>query len=313
MVDGTPVLDIKPYIPDYDRPINSKIIQDKDKHVVNCLSNGENYQLLEENPKNIIYDVEKDGFCIKNETYISKDDLSMDTIQSDGESICNNSDVNKNNQNCVLISAVKANLDLSTSDYENTDNKSKVKNLVLISNEYSERKNLLNQQESITKNHIASFSSRPSTHQQLTNMQSNQIQETQIHTDLISEDSASLVTAGNGETINIPSWLSAQPLSSLNVRFTPSAEQQLLQFHTNPSGDRKYFLSHLNTLQEVKSVIIQVLIGDPRSRYRKTKCIDKLFYFTVDSVHVTCWFDDRISLVEVVRLRPACYAPEPSC
>ncbi|KAH3716164.1 tRNA (adenine(37)-N6)-methyltransferase-like [Dreissena polymorpha] len=63
-----------------------------------------------------------------------------------------------------------------------------------------------------------------------------------------------------------------------------------------------YKLQHLNSTDELRTAIVRVLEEDPRSVYRRMVCTDKLYYFTVDVVHVTCWFDD--GCVEVVRLKP---------
>ena len=45
---------------------------------------------------------------------------------------------------------------------------------------------------------------------------------------------------------------------------------------------------------------MDVLQEDPRSNYRRDKCTDKLYFFTVDNVKVTCWFDE--DLAEVLKI-----------
>lgn len=60
----------------------------------------------------------------------------------------------------------------------------------------------------------------------------------------------------------------------------------------------KYFQS----AEEAKHAIEAVLSADPRSVYRRKLCQDRLFYFTVDTAHVTCWFGDGFA--EVVRIKP---------
>ena len=61
----------------------------------------------------------------------------------------------------------------------------------------------------------------------------------------------------------------------------------------------KYFQS----VEEVRRAIEAVLSADPRSTYRRKLCQDRLFYFTVDTAHVTCWFGDGFA--EVLRIKPA--------
>uniref|UniRef100_A0A2K5E734 tRNA methyltransferase O n=1 Tax=Aotus nancymaae TaxID=37293 RepID=A0A2K5E734_AOTNA len=61
----------------------------------------------------------------------------------------------------------------------------------------------------------------------------------------------------------------------------------------------KYFQS----AGEAKCAIEAVLSADPRSVYRRKLCQDRLFYFTVDIAHVTCWFGDGFA--EVLRIKPA--------
>ena len=61
----------------------------------------------------------------------------------------------------------------------------------------------------------------------------------------------------------------------------------------------KYFQS----AEEARHAIEAVLSADPRSVYRRKLCQDRLFYFTVDTAHVTCWFGDGFA--EVLRIKPA--------
>lgn len=61
----------------------------------------------------------------------------------------------------------------------------------------------------------------------------------------------------------------------------------------------KYFQS----AEEARHAIEAVLSADPRSAYRRKFCQDRLFYFSVDIAHVTCWFGDGFA--EVLRIKPA--------
>lgn len=53
---------------------------------------------------------------------------------------------------------------------------------------------------------------------------------------------------------------------------------------------------------EAVAAIHGILSADPRSVYRRTRCQDRLFFFTLDTADITCWFGDGFA--EVVRVKP---------
>lgn len=65
-----------------------------------------------------------------------------------------------------------------------------------------------------------------------------------------------------------------------------------------------YCLGFLRDWQEAERAIRHILSEDPRSAYRRKRCPDKLYYFTVDSMHLTCWFDPDEATVEVLKVKP---------
>ncbi|XP_061101508.1 tRNA (adenine(37)-N6)-methyltransferase isoform X2 [Conger conger] len=102
----------------------------------------------------------------------------------------------------------------------------------------------------------------------------------------------------------VASWIREPPVASLSVRLTPQAQQDLRQFQ--PPGGREPGRPSFRFLQgpeEAEAAIRGVLCADPRSVYRRTRCPDRLFYFILDSAHITCWFGGDFA--EVVRVRPA--------
>ncbi|XP_076996198.1 tRNA (adenine(37)-N6)-methyltransferase [Tamandua tetradactyla] len=110
--------------------------------------------------------------------------------------------------------------------------------------------------------------------------------------------------AGSTHCSEVPAWVRAAPVAPLAVRFTPHAEMDLLRLSSEGAPDLggtsfKYFRS----AEEAQRAIEAVLSADPRSVYRRKLCQDRLFYFTVDVAHVTCWFGD--GFVEVLRIRRA--------
>ena len=106
---------------------------------------------------------------------------------------------------------------------------------------------------------------------------------------------------GCGESpATVASWLQDPPVPNLAVSFTAAAKRQIAEFDMNKCGD--YKLGHLKDSNEVAAAIVNILECDPRSSYRRKQCQDRLYYFTVDEVHVTCWFDG--DAVEVVKVQP---------
>lgn len=104
----------------------------------------------------------------------------------------------------------------------------------------------------------------------------------------------------------IAGWIREPPVSSLEVRFTPHAERELAEFlptHLSGSseGDRPRF-KFLRSPEEAAAAIRGVLSADPRSVYRRTRCTDRLFFFTLDTADITCWFGRGFA--EVLQIRP---------
>ncbi|XP_051241514.1 tRNA (adenine(37)-N6)-methyltransferase [Dicentrarchus labrax] len=104
----------------------------------------------------------------------------------------------------------------------------------------------------------------------------------------------------------IAGWIREPPVGSLEVRFTPHAQRQLGEFlPTHLSGasesDRRTF-KFLRSPEEAAAAIRGVLSADPRSVYRRTRCRDRLFFFTLDTADITCWFGRGFA--EVLQVRP---------
>lgn len=58
----------------------------------------------------------------------------------------------------------------------------------------------------------------------------------------------------------------------------------------------------LHSSEEAVAAIIGILSADPRSVYRRTRCKDRLFYFTLDTADITCWFGPGFA--EVLQVCP---------
>ncbi|XP_051876028.1 tRNA (adenine(37)-N6)-methyltransferase isoform X2 [Pristis pectinata] len=64
----------------------------------------------------------------------------------------------------------------------------------------------------------------------------------------------------------------------------------------------KITLKYFHSIEEIKSAMVAVLSADPRSIYRRMQCQDMLFYFTLDTAHITTWFGDDFT--EILRIKP---------
>ena len=66
-----------------------------------------------------------------------------------------------------------------------------------------------------------------------------------------------------------------------------------------------YQLEMLSSSEEAKTAITDILKADPRSIYRRNQCQEQLYRFSIDTMNVTCKFED--STVEVLRVEPVYY------
>ncbi|XP_056121123.1 tRNA (adenine(37)-N6)-methyltransferase [Rhinichthys klamathensis goyatoka] len=115
--------------------------------------------------------------------------------------------------------------------------------------------------------------------------------------------SSSSLRFGHEDYSTIAAWVRAPPISNLNVRFTANADKELKEFlpcdSTDSTRPKFQFLKGPN---EAVAAIHGILSADPRSVYRRTRCQDRLFFFTLDTADITCWFGDGCA--EVVRVKP---------
>ncbi|XP_020600832.1 tRNA (adenine(37)-N6)-methyltransferase-like [Orbicella faveolata] len=81
----------------------------------------------------------------------------------------------------------------------------------------------------------------------------------------------------------------------------PVTDSELLP----PSDVCIYQLEMLSSPEEAKQAITDILRADPRSVYRRNCCQDKLYSFSIDTMNVTCNFEE--STVEVLRVEPVFY------
>ncbi|XP_078689434.1 tRNA (adenine(37)-N6)-methyltransferase-like isoform X1 [Branchiostoma floridae x Branchiostoma belcheri] len=116
------------------------------------------------------------------------------------------------------------------------------------------------------------------------------------------EENSTSGDVSTSEQVTVASWVTSPPVQKLHVSFTHNAEATLQKFHSKGHGPDVFTLTSFKDGEEVKKAICDILSADPRSPYFRNKCQDRLYFFTVDNVHVTCWFDGN--LAEVIRVQP---------
>ncbi|XP_014781937.1 tRNA (adenine(37)-N6)-methyltransferase [Octopus bimaculoides] len=102
-------------------------------------------------------------------------------------------------------------------------------------------------------------------------------------------------------------WVVKAPVPKLTVFFTERSRLQLQKFSQH-NKQQNYRLEFLQDSREVCQAICSILSEDPRSVYRRNLCKDSLYYFSVDKVHVTCWFFNNSA--EVLRIQPMSYSEQ---
>ncbi|EDV21173.1 uncharacterized protein TRIADDRAFT_60485 [Trichoplax adhaerens] len=101
------------------------------------------------------------------------------------------------------------------------------------------------------------------------------------------------------QDIQLASWLTLPPVKPLTVQFTSQAEDDLQQFFPseNNTSHSKYQLQLLKDSDEARSVIHDVVASDPRSTYRRNKCTDEVYHFTVDKLNISCKFENEVAII----------------
>lgn len=82
--------------------------------------------------------------------------------------------------------------------------------------------------------------------------------------------------------------------------------------HAGSGETSKPKFKFLHSADEAAAAIRGVLSADPRSIYRRNRCRDRLFFFTLDTAHITCWFGEGFAEVLQVRTLPQRDAVEAS-
>lgn len=231
LLDGTPVIDIKPYIPSYDVPNNNPKLSVCDSDFSDCC---ETKKVIDENQSD-------------RSTTINDEVIKTDSSQYEEDArVKNDTNFDKSSSSNANEKIIKGNQTVTKESY--------------FMKEVSEEKILVNNEPEYSQ-----------------------------------PDLPSAVTTKTAD------WLMSPPVNTLNVRFTHFAMEQLKQYSKSSNSD-KFHLRYLKSCDEVLKAISDILCQDPRSVYRRKHCVDSLYYFVVDTVHVTAWFDSHVA--EVVRIQP---------
>lgn len=124
--------------------------------------------------------------------------------------------------------------------------------------------------------------------------------------------------------VRVAPWLSSPRTSCIEVEMTKEAEHQLslFQCHSNVSSDTdekslteksirepkpehkecSHVLEMFHSVSEAREAIVAVLQQDPRSVYRREKCSQELYKFSIDNLNITCEFTERKA--KVVDIQP---------
>jgi hypothetical protein len=275
LLDGTPVLDIKPYIPSYDIPDKTSV------HTQDNLGDGggtnTDIDSTHQSDKGRTVVSECDTFNILDECRENDVKPSQDSGQS--LRICDKRSVNESESNFTKNDDIQTN-DIPDVSHEKSSHEDDL-NILKCGTE-------LNNEPEHGENDILCKQALP----------------TLVKTNLSENSNEINTNASNShpETdTKTADWINTPPIEKLSVRFTNYAFEQLNNF-TSSAKSKDFCLKYLKSSKEVHQAISDILCQDPRSVYRRKHCINNLYYFVVDVVHVTAWFDGLIA--EVVRLQP---------
>ncbi|KAG7459042.1 hypothetical protein MATL_G00227060 [Megalops atlanticus] len=251
MIAGTPVLDVKPYIPDYDSPRTGTDFDLEENDDITMCSGGVDMQTGARNS----------------------------LITSDSEEVTPEEEEEQGFSPDARASVLE----------EISDGHPQMNDMTAVLREV---KNYINQSDVFNQRESAEEKSPLRDHSQA---QTRGSQRCEPYAEMC---------YNKASVSKIAAWIRDPPVSALAVRFTQHAERDLKEFQppSKQVSGRPSF-QFLQGPEEAAAAIRAVLRADPRSVYRRTRCLDKLFHFTIDTAHITCWFGEDFA--EVLRVRSA--------
>ena len=154
---------------------------------------------------------------------------------------------------------------------------------------------------------------------------------------------AAVGESGEWSKIRVASWLHTPPAPPLEVRFSEEAEHQFSLFHCQhpalgsgnsskssvqaqvehtedkatgsgtkntalcrkPSRESSFILESFKSLDDARQAVVDVLKQDPRSVYRRDKCLHEIYKFSIDNLNLSCQFFE--GSVIVIDIQPKVY------
>ncbi len=102
--------------------------------------------------------------------------------------------------------------------------------------------------------------------------------------------------------VKLPTWAKTPSIyeHELKVGLTLRAAKHLKDIF----GGGRPESALLKSQGHFMEVLGQLLAAEPRSRYRRDRCSDRLYFIELDGLHVTAWFDeeDNQDVAEVLRI-----------
>ncbi|XP_055461307.1 tRNA (adenine(37)-N6)-methyltransferase isoform X2 [Psammomys obesus] len=271
MINGTPVLDIKPYIADYDSPHNLEALEDFNVH-------NNHYRPSAAS--------QSDG---------TTDSHDQRLLSGKTQPCCSAEEKPKGLEDRTSQENSQMSKDNAETQHTLPADRERTVDLVLESSR-GVSTGLAGEQlgPQDLKSFLEEDTARPRNVEGALVLQGNSA-ETQW------DASCHARTADRAPCSVVPSWVKEAPVAPLRVRFTPHAEMDLRMLSSGDAGQMSF--KYFRSTEEAKCAIEAVLSADPRSVYRRKLCQDRLFFFTVDIAHVTCWFGDGFA--EVLRVKLA--------
>ncbi|XP_043916936.1 tRNA (adenine(37)-N6)-methyltransferase [Protopterus annectens] len=286
MIDGTPVLDIKPYIADYDCPST------RDTCCVQCNRNKHIAEVINENMKQSNW--ESKMCTTKASQHCSRNTEREAAVEA--ECICRGENLLtdcQSNEEWAFQRETAFRVNKCTSVTEDITRQSSVYQNTSLAYEdlqFSQSSN------GFTDDFTEDTRTKEEEMKKLTAVTSSvPVEDECTCTDEIVKDSFS--------QNKVAHWIHESPVTALTVRFTPHADLDLGHFQGKDGKDAgKATFKFLHSPEEAKHAIMSILSADPRSVYRRKQCEDQLYYFTLDCAHITCWFGEDFA--EVLRIKP---------
>lgn len=300
LLHGTPVLDIKPYVPEYDQPlaVDSKGKVESESSNVTLSSSQDVLQMQEtvnELSLNSVYEEVNQWHETPN-----LENLESKATSTNIAEWIRNPPVKELNVKFSVEAVAQVNHfhgNLSQGEDSQSDELTEDANSPV----YLQRCNCTSKPEELLKsftckrnckNETGSDSIVCSTERDCSNIDEKDTEVINNSKDDVLERvftaPSPVVSENDNETVQEKVGETSAPL------FHGEVQQSL--------GPCIYQLKMLSSPEEAKQAITDILKADPRSVYRRNHCQDQLYRFSIDTMNITCKFED--SSVEVLQIEP---------